>query len=54
MVLYNENSVRSQPALQTLIYLPSDSLRAELATFLLDYIFTDPGDVELDGNKMNK
>ncbi|CAK6964961.1 cohesin subunit SA-2 [Scomber scombrus] len=49
MVLYNENSVRSEPALKTLIHLPSDSLRAELATFLLDYVFTDPEDVELDG-----
>ena len=49
MLLYSVSSVRSEPALQTLIHLPSQSLRAELAAFLLDYVFTDTEDVELNG-----
>ncbi|XP_069027301.1 cohesin subunit SA-1-like [Embiotoca jacksoni] len=47
LLLYNESSVRSHPDLQTLVHLPSDSLRSELAAFLLDYIFTDTEDGEL-------
>ncbi|XP_044218839.1 cohesin subunit SA-1 [Thunnus albacares] len=49
MLLYSVSSVRSEPALQTLIHLPSQSLRAELAAFLLDYVFTDTEDDELNG-----
>ncbi|XP_024859964.1 cohesin subunit SA-1 [Kryptolebias marmoratus] len=47
LLLYSVTSVRTEPALQTLVHLPSDSLRAELASFLLDYVFTDTEDVEL-------
>lgn len=47
LMLYNLTSVRSEPALQTLAYLPSDSLRSELAAFLLDYVFNDAEDEEL-------
>ncbi|XP_008293622.1 cohesin subunit SA-1 [Stegastes partitus] len=49
LLLYSVSSVRSEPALQTLVHLPSDSLRSELAAFLLDYVFTDTEDVELNG-----
>uniref|UniRef100_A0A3P9BRE2 Cohesin subunit SA n=1 Tax=Maylandia zebra TaxID=106582 RepID=A0A3P9BRE2_9CICH len=49
LLLYSVGSVRSKPALQALAHLPSDSLRSELAAFLLDYIFTDTEDVELHG-----
>ncbi|XP_026213699.1 cohesin subunit SA-1 isoform X2 [Anabas testudineus] len=49
LLLYSVNSVRSEPALQSLVHLPSDSLRSELAAFLLDYVFTDAEDAEPDG-----
>lgn len=49
LLLYSVNSVRSEPTLQSLVHLPSDSLRFELAAFLLDYIFTDSKDAELNG-----
>ncbi|XP_039871879.1 cohesin subunit SA-1 isoform X5 [Simochromis diagramma] len=49
LLLYSVGSVRSEPALQALAHLPSDSLRSELAAFLLDYVFTDTEDVELHG-----
>lgn len=49
LLLYSVGSVRSEPALRALAHLPSDSLRSELAAFLLDYVFTDTEDVELDG-----
>uniref|UniRef100_A0A3Q1BJJ5 Cohesin subunit SA n=1 Tax=Amphiprion ocellaris TaxID=80972 RepID=A0A3Q1BJJ5_AMPOC len=49
LLLYSESSVRSKPALQALVHLPSDSLRSELAAFLLDYIFIDAEDTELEG-----
>ncbi|CAI5652754.1 unnamed protein product [Oreochromis niloticus] len=48
LLLYSVGSVRSEPALRALAHLPSDSLRSELAAFLLDYVFTDTEDVELD------
>ncbi|XP_040904363.1 cohesin subunit SA-1 [Toxotes jaculatrix] len=48
LLLYSTTSVRSEPALQELVHLPSDSLRSELAAFLLDYIFTDSEDAELN------
>ena len=47
-MLYSKSSVRSEPALQSLVHLPSDSLRSEMAAFLLDYIFTDSEDYELN------
>ncbi|XP_054648682.1 cohesin subunit SA-1 isoform X2 [Dunckerocampus dactyliophorus] len=40
LLLYSTNSVRSEPALQSLYILPSDAMRAELAAFLLDYVFS--------------
>lgn len=46
LLLFSETSVRSEPALQTLVHLPSDSLRSEMAAFLLDYVFTDTGGEE--------
>ncbi|XP_034454234.1 cohesin subunit SA-1 [Hippoglossus hippoglossus] len=48
LMLYSKSSVRSEPALQSLVHLPSDSLRSEMAAFLLDYIFTDSEDHELN------
>lgn len=45
--MYSKTSVQTTPALQTLISLPSDSLRADMAAFLVDYIFSD--DPELNG-----
>ncbi|KAG7224822.1 hypothetical protein INR49_013536, partial [Caranx melampygus] len=54
LLLYSVGSVRSQPNLQTLVYLPSDSLRSELAAFLLDYIFTEAEEAELDGEEEMK
>ncbi|XP_037531428.1 cohesin subunit SA-2 [Nematolebias whitei] len=48
LLLYSTCSVSTEPALQTLVHLPSDSLRAELASFLLDYVFADTEDVELE------
>ncbi|XP_042349536.1 cohesin subunit SA-2 [Plectropomus leopardus] len=48
LILYNKNSALSEPALQTLVHLPSDSLRSEMAAYVLDYIFSDTEDTELD------
>nr|XP_019937625.1 PREDICTED: cohesin subunit SA-1-like [Paralichthys olivaceus]XP_019937710.1 PREDICTED: cohesin subunit SA-1-like [Paralichthys olivaceus] len=48
LMLYSKSSVRSEPALKSLVHLPSDSLRSEMAAFLLDYIFTDSEDAELN------
>ncbi|XP_051810659.1 cohesin subunit SA-1 [Acanthochromis polyacanthus] len=51
LLLYSASSVRSEPALQALVHLPSGSLRSELAAFLLDYIFIDAEDVELSAKE---
>ncbi|XP_056133500.1 cohesin subunit SA-2 [Lampris incognitus] len=51
LLLYSTGSVRSEPSLRLLASLPSDSLRSELAAFLLDFIFTDPEDDELTADK---
>ncbi|XP_071314512.1 cohesin subunit SA-2-like isoform X2 [Trachinotus anak] len=51
LLLYSTSSVRSEPALQSLVHLPSDSLRSELAAFLLDYIFTESEDADLDAEE---
>ncbi|XP_060935180.1 cohesin subunit SA-1 [Limanda limanda] len=48
LMLYSKSSVRSEPTLQSLVHLPSDLLRSEMAAFLLDYIFTDSEDYELN------
>ncbi|KAM4555694.1 cohesin subunit SA-2 [Odontesthes bonariensis] len=53
LLLYSASSVRSEPALQDLVHLPSDTLRSELAAFLLDYVFSDTGlDDEAEEEKM--
>ncbi|KAM4732683.1 cohesin subunit SA-1 [Anableps anableps] len=54
LLLYGAVSVRGEPDLQTLVHLPSDSLRAELASFLLDYVFTDTENVESDDEGLEK
>ncbi|KAF1384988.1 hypothetical protein PFLUV_G00125940 [Perca fluviatilis] len=48
LLLYSRSSARSEPALQALVHLPSDSLRSEMAAFLLDYVFSDTEDAELN------
>ena len=54
LLLYSSSAVRSEPALQTLVHLPSDSLRSEMAAFLLDCVFCDAEDADgiLTPNKM--
>uniref|UniRef100_A0A3B3I8U6 Cohesin subunit SA n=1 Tax=Oryzias latipes TaxID=8090 RepID=A0A3B3I8U6_ORYLA len=47
LLLYSQASVRSEPALQPLVHLPSVSLCSELASFLLDHVFTEEEDAEL-------
>ncbi|KAJ0049771.1 hypothetical protein NL108_003532, partial [Boleophthalmus pectinirostris] len=49
LLLFSESSVRSDPVLQTLVHRPSDSLRSEMAAFLLDYVFTDNDDDKFSG-----
>ncbi|XP_068448835.1 cohesin subunit SA-1-like isoform X2 [Clinocottus analis] len=49
LLLYSTSSARMEPAaLQPLVHLPSDSLRSEMAAFLLDYVFSDTEDAELN------
>ncbi|XP_070693242.1 cohesin subunit SA-1-like [Pempheris klunzingeri] len=48
LLFYSASSARSEPALQTLVHLPSDSLRSEMSAFLLDYVFSDTEDAELN------
>ncbi|XP_060903467.1 cohesin subunit SA-1 [Labrus mixtus] len=48
LLLYSTSSARSEPALQALVHLPSDSLRSEMAAFLLDYVFSDSEDSALN------
>ncbi|KAM6953761.1 LOW QUALITY PROTEIN: cohesin subunit SA-2 [Aplochiton taeniatus] len=47
LLLYSVGSVRSQPALHTLAHPPSDSLRSEMAAFVLDYVFAEPEEDKL-------
>ncbi|XP_015243127.1 PREDICTED: cohesin subunit SA-3 [Cyprinodon variegatus] len=54
LLLYSAGSVRSEPALQTLVHLPSDSLRTELASFLLDHVFDDTENVNLDDAELEQ
>ncbi|KAM3833848.1 cohesin subunit SA-2-like [Diretmus argenteus] len=49
VLLYSPGSVRSQPALQTLAQPPPDSLRSEMASFVMDYIFTGCEDDHFTG-----
>lgn len=46
LLLYSTSAARSEPALQTLVHLPSDSLRSEMAAFLLDYVFCETEDAD--------
>lgn len=48
LLLFSETSVRSEPALQTLVHLPSETLRSEMASFLMDHIFCETDDDELN------
>ncbi|XP_041800213.1 cohesin subunit SA-1 [Chelmon rostratus] len=48
LLLFCASSAHSETALQTLVHLPSDSLRSEMAAFVLDYIFSDTDDAELN------
>lgn len=48
LLLYSANSAHSETALNALVHLPSDSLRSEMASFLVDYIF-DTEETELNG-----
>lgn len=41
LLLYSPSSAHTTPALQTLVCHPSDSLRCDMASFLMDYIFSD-------------
>ncbi|KAM9832908.1 cohesin subunit SA-1 isoform 1-T3 [Syngnathus typhle] len=48
LLLYRANTVRSEPGLQNVYYVPSHFLTAEMAVFLLDYIFMDETEEEAD------
>ncbi|KAM8909968.1 cohesin subunit SA-1 isoform 3-T7 [Spinachia spinachia] len=48
LLLYSASSARVEPELGALVHLPSDSLRSEMSAFLLDYVFSDCEDAELD------
>nr|XP_057931328.1 cohesin subunit SA-1 isoform X2 [Doryrhamphus excisus]XP_057931329.1 cohesin subunit SA-1 isoform X2 [Doryrhamphus excisus] len=48
LLLYSTNSIRSEPALRSLYLLPSDAMRAELAAYLLDYVFSDSDSVGVE------
>lgn len=49
LLLYSVSSASTTPALQTLVYLPSDSLRCDMAGFVMDYIISDADSSDLDG-----
>lgn len=49
LLLYSPSLATTTPALQTLVYLPSDSLRCDMAGFLVDYIFSDVDSSDLNG-----
>lgn len=49
LLLYSPSSASTTPALQTLVYLPSQSLRCDMAGFVMDYIISDADGSDLDG-----
>ncbi|XP_075868419.1 cohesin subunit SA-1 [Nelusetta ayraudi] len=49
LLLYGSTSLRSTPALAPLAHLPSDSLRSDMAGFIVDYVFCDTDDSEHNG-----
>uniref|UniRef100_A0A6Q2YSY1 Cohesin subunit SA n=1 Tax=Esox lucius TaxID=8010 RepID=A0A6Q2YSY1_ESOLU len=48
LLLFGPSSACSQPALEALVHFPSDSLRSDMAAFLLDYVFAEP-----DGDQLS-
>lgn len=52
LILYSTSSASSAPALLTLVHQPSDSLRSDMAAFLVDYVFSDTDDAELNGQRL--
>nr|XP_061793062.1 cohesin subunit SA-1-like [Nerophis lumbriciformis] len=48
LILYSRISVHSDPALENLYHVPSNSLRAEMAAFVVDYVLSDTDDDELE------
>ncbi|XP_061581993.1 cohesin subunit SA-2 [Cololabis saira] len=46
LLLYSVSSVSTDPALQALVHLPADSLRSELAAFVLDNVFAETEEAE--------
>ncbi|XP_053735252.1 cohesin subunit SA-1 isoform X2 [Synchiropus splendidus] len=51
LLLIYSKPAHSHPNTQSLVCLPSESLRAEMGAFLVDYIFTDDEDLELSGEE---
>ncbi|KAM9795140.1 cohesin subunit SA-1 [Neosynchiropus ocellatus] len=49
LLLIYSTAARSHPNMPSLVCLPSESLRAEMGAFLVDYIFADSEDLELSG-----
>ncbi|XP_030251378.1 cohesin subunit SA-1 isoform X2 [Sparus aurata] len=55
LLLYSANSAHSESALNALVHLPSDSLRSEMASFLVDYIFdTEETELNVEGEEEMK
>ncbi|XP_030621225.1 cohesin subunit SA-1 [Chanos chanos] len=44
LIIFSDGSVRVRPELQAVVYAPDDSVRAEMASFVLDYVFSQPED----------
>uniref|UniRef100_A0AAY5K8G0 Cohesin subunit SA n=1 Tax=Esox lucius TaxID=8010 RepID=A0AAY5K8G0_ESOLU len=51
LLLFGPSSACSQPALEALVHFPSDSLRSDMAAFLLDYVFAEPDGDQLSGRE---
>lgn len=49
LLLFSQGSIGTNQQLQALVHLPSDSLRSEMASFLMEIIFNDSDDAELHG-----
>ncbi|XP_008324761.1 cohesin subunit SA-1 isoform X2 [Cynoglossus semilaevis] len=50
LLLFSQGSIGTNQQLQALVHLPSDSLRSEMASFLMEIIFNDSDDAELHGH----
>ncbi|XP_062405700.1 cohesin subunit SA-1 [Sardina pilchardus] len=44
LTVFSVGSVKGRPELKHLALVPDDSLRSEMASFVLDYVFTEPDD----------